>query len=154
MRLALRAGSGAPADRAQPALDAARRAGPVNHFAFERRSLAEVFLTTVGRPVAGGRRCASVTGPRRSSPCARSARPRGRRAFRVTLVLSAIALAAIIVIANLGRDGDEVERIVVAGPDAAARVEAIEQLGQAVGVDVEVTTAPTTPPRAAAVRRR
>ncbi len=61
--------------------------------------------------------------------------------FRVTLILSAIALAAIIVIANLDRDGNEVERIVVAGPDAAARVEAIEQLGQAVGVDVEVAAA-------------
>ena len=56
------------------------------------------------------------------------------------MILSAIALAAIIVIANLDRDGNEVERIVVAGPDAAARVEAIEQLGQAVGVDVEVVT--------------
>ncbi len=51
VRLALHAGSGAPAERAQRALDAARRAGPVTHFAFERRSLAEVFLTTVGRPV-------------------------------------------------------------------------------------------------------
>ena len=39
-----------PAERAQAALDAARRAGPVNHFAFDRRSLAEVFLATVGRP--------------------------------------------------------------------------------------------------------
>ena len=53
VRLALRPGRGAPAERAQRALDAARRAGPVTHFAFERRSLAEVFLTTVGRPVEG-----------------------------------------------------------------------------------------------------
>jgi ABC-2 type transport system ATP-binding protein len=51
VRLTLRAGSGTAAARAQTALDAARRAGPINHFAFERRSLAEVFLTTVGRPV-------------------------------------------------------------------------------------------------------
>jgi hypothetical protein len=32
-------------------LDAARAAGPIGHFAFARRSLAEVFLDTVGRPV-------------------------------------------------------------------------------------------------------
>jgi ABC-type uncharacterized transport system ATPase subunit len=51
VRLTLRSGTGAAAERAQVALDAARRAGPINHFAFERRSLAEVFLTTVGRPV-------------------------------------------------------------------------------------------------------
>ena len=31
------------------ALEAARRAGAVNHFAFDRRSLAEVFLSMVGR---------------------------------------------------------------------------------------------------------
>jgi hypothetical protein len=35
-------------------LDAARRAGPVSHFGFDRRSLAEVFLTTVGRPLDEG----------------------------------------------------------------------------------------------------
>ena len=40
--------------------------------------------------------------------------------FRVTLVLSAVALAAIIVIANLGDDGDDPERVVVAGTDAGA----------------------------------
>ena len=51
VRLTLRPGNGTAAERAQIALDAARRAGPINHFAFERRSLAEVFLTTVGRPV-------------------------------------------------------------------------------------------------------
>ncbi|MET0145704.1 MAG: ATP-binding cassette domain-containing protein [Ilumatobacteraceae bacterium] len=44
-------GPGSTIELAQHALDAARAAGPVNHFAFERRSLAEVFLTTVGRPV-------------------------------------------------------------------------------------------------------
>jgi len=37
-------------DRAQPALDAARTAGAVNRFGFERRTLAEVFLEIVGRP--------------------------------------------------------------------------------------------------------
>ena len=51
VRLQLPPGAGAPAERAQAALDAARRAGPINRFGFERRSLAEVFLATVGRPV-------------------------------------------------------------------------------------------------------
>ena len=37
-------------ERAQPALDAARAAGAVNRFGFERRTLAEVFLELVGRP--------------------------------------------------------------------------------------------------------
>ena len=51
VRLQLPTGAGSPAERAQAALDAARRAGPINRFGFERRSLAEVFLATVGRPV-------------------------------------------------------------------------------------------------------
>ncbi len=49
VRMTLRAGAGTAAERAAVVLDAARRAGPINHFAFDRRSLAEVFLTTVGR---------------------------------------------------------------------------------------------------------
>jgi ABC-2 type transport system ATP-binding protein len=51
VRLALEPGPGSAVDRAAAVLDAARAAGPVSHFAFERRSLAEVFLGTVGRPV-------------------------------------------------------------------------------------------------------
>jgi ABC-2 type transport system ATP-binding protein len=51
IRLALEPGPGAAVDRATGVLDAARAAGPISHFAFERRSLAEVFLGTVGRPV-------------------------------------------------------------------------------------------------------
>jgi ABC-2 type transport system ATP-binding protein len=51
VRMALRPGPGAAAERAAGVLDAARRAGPINEFRFDRRSLAEVFLTTVGRPV-------------------------------------------------------------------------------------------------------
>jgi ABC-2 type transport system ATP-binding protein len=51
VRIALNPGPGSPADRAAAVLDAARAAGPIGHFAFERRSLAEVFLDTVGRPV-------------------------------------------------------------------------------------------------------
>jgi len=50
VRMNLRAGPGAAAERAAVVLDAARRAGPVSHFAFDRRSLAEVFLALVGRP--------------------------------------------------------------------------------------------------------
>jgi ABC-2 type transport system ATP-binding protein len=53
VRLALGEGEGAASDRAAIVLDAARAAGPISHFAFERRSLAEVFLGTVGRPVEG-----------------------------------------------------------------------------------------------------
>jgi ABC-2 type transport system ATP-binding protein len=51
VRMTLRAGPGTAAERAAAALDAARRAGAINHFAFDRRSLAEVFLSMVGRPV-------------------------------------------------------------------------------------------------------
>jgi len=50
VRMSVRPGPGTSAERAGVALDAARRAGPVNHFAFDRRSLAEVFLSIVGRP--------------------------------------------------------------------------------------------------------
>ena len=45
-------GSAPLIERAQPALDAARAAGAVNRFGFERRTLAEVFLEIVGRSVA------------------------------------------------------------------------------------------------------
>ena len=51
VRMTLRAGRGTAAERAVVVLDRARAAGPVNHFAFERQSLAEVFLEMVGRPV-------------------------------------------------------------------------------------------------------
>jgi ABC-2 type transport system ATP-binding protein len=53
VRLAVGEGKGSAAERAARVLDAARTAGPISHFAFERRSLAEVFLGTVGRPVEG-----------------------------------------------------------------------------------------------------
>jgi ABC-2 type transport system ATP-binding protein len=53
VRLALGDGDGSAADRAAVVLDVARAAGPISHFAFERRSLAEVFLGTVGRPLEG-----------------------------------------------------------------------------------------------------
>jgi ABC-2 type transport system ATP-binding protein len=50
VRVGVTAGDGAAVERAQPALDAARRAGSVSRFGFERRTLAEVFLDLVGRP--------------------------------------------------------------------------------------------------------
>ena len=50
VRLSVGAGDAAVVELAQPALDAARRAGPVSRFGFERRTLAEVFLGLVGRP--------------------------------------------------------------------------------------------------------
>ena len=62
VRLALAHGAASTTEQAQPVLDAARRAGPVSHFAFDRRSLAEVFLTTVGRPVEEARSGVAVAG--------------------------------------------------------------------------------------------
>jgi ABC-2 type transport system ATP-binding protein len=50
VRLSVAAGDGSAVEDAQLALDAARRAGPVGRFGFERRTLAEVFLELVGRP--------------------------------------------------------------------------------------------------------
>ena len=46
-------------------------------------------------------------------------------------------------IANLAGGGsDDPERVIVAGPAAAERVEPIEQLGTAIGIELDVTTAP------------
>jgi hypothetical protein len=50
VRLSVAGGDGSAVERAQPALDAARTAGAVSRFGFERRTLAEVFLDLVGRP--------------------------------------------------------------------------------------------------------
>lgn len=61
--------------------------------------------------------------------------------FRVTLVISAVAIAAIIVIANLGDDGPSTQDVVVAGPAASERAIAIEQLGDSAGLTLEVSTA-------------
>jgi len=49
VRIGVADGPGSPIDRAQPVLDAARAAGAVNRFGFERRTLAEVFREIVGR---------------------------------------------------------------------------------------------------------
>jgi ABC-2 type transport system ATP-binding protein len=48
VRLGLVSADGRVVERAQPALDAARAAGAVNRFGFERRTLAELFLALVG----------------------------------------------------------------------------------------------------------
>jgi ABC-2 type transport system ATP-binding protein len=48
VRLSVADGDGSLVERAQPALDAARTAGAVKRFEFERRTLAEVFLELVG----------------------------------------------------------------------------------------------------------
>jgi ABC-2 type transport system ATP-binding protein len=50
VRLSVAACDGSAIEHAQPALDAARRAGAVSRFGFERRTLAEIFLELVGRP--------------------------------------------------------------------------------------------------------
>lgn len=62
--------------------------------------------------------------------------------YRVTLILSAVALAAIIVIANLGDKGPEVEHVVLSGPTAALRADGVKAVATAIGVDVEVSVAP------------
>jgi ABC-2 type transport system permease protein len=58
--------------------------------------------------------------------------------FKVMLIISVVALAAIIVIANLGGDDEDPERVAYVGTEAGAA--AIERLGDATGIDVEVTT--------------
>ena len=58
--------------------------------------------------------------------------------FRITLAISVVALAVIIVISNLGNDDDDPERVAYVGTDVGAA--AIEDIGEAIGVDVAVTT--------------
>lgn len=60
--------------------------------------------------------------------------------FKVTLLISALALAAIIVIANLGDDGPSTQDVVVAGDVAAERIDALAAVAEAAGVRVQVTT--------------
>jgi ABC-2 type transport system permease protein len=64
------------------------------------------------------------------------------RAFKVTLILSAVALAAIIIVANLGSGGSDTQDVVVAGPAASSRITGIEQLGTAAGLDLRVSAVP------------
>ena len=74
------------------------------------------------------------------------------RSFRVTLVLSAVGLVAIIVLANLGSDDKANKRIVLAGTATTEQVGAIEQLGSVVGVELRVTTAASDADAVAVVR--
>ena len=71
--------------------------------------------------------------------------------FRVSLAISAVALAAIIVLANLNGDDSPSRDVVVAGADAAERAAAIEQLDAAAGVAIEVRTVPDDDAARAAV---
>jgi ABC-2 type transport system permease protein len=61
--------------------------------------------------------------------------------YKVTLALSAVVLAVIIVIANLGDDTPDAERVVVAG-SGGGELTSLVDLGAAVGVRVEVEQAP------------
>jgi ABC-2 type transport system permease protein len=74
------------------------------------------------------------------------------RSFRVSMILSAVALAAIIVIAKIaGGDDDRSVDVVVAGPTAADALPLIQQLGDTVGIRFDVTTAPDDAAARAAV---
>ncbi len=63
--------------------------------------------------------------------------------YRVSMILSAAALAVIIVVANLGDNGPDTQDVVLAGPDAAARVDAVEGLARGAGLHVAAFTAAT-----------
>jgi ABC-2 type transport system permease protein len=75
------------------------------------------------------------------------------RSFRVSIVLSAVALAAIIVIAHLAAGDDERSvDVVVAGPDSAAEATEYGRLGDSVGIRFDVTAAADDAEASAAVR--
>ncbi|MGI9031026.1 MAG: ABC transporter permease, partial [Ilumatobacteraceae bacterium] len=75
------------------------------------------------------------------------------KSYWISLVLTALALLAIIVIANLASGGTEdAERVVLAGPDSGAQVGAVERLGPLVGVELEVTSVADDATAEAAVR--
>ena len=66
------------------------------------------------------------------------------KSFRITLAISAIALVALIVIANLAGGGDsDPQRVVVGGNDPGRTVAAVERLGSGLGIELEVTTVAT-----------
>jgi ABC-2 type transport system permease protein len=62
------------------------------------------------------------------------------RSFRISVVISAAALAAVIVIANLAGDDERSVDVVVAGADAAEVAPAVVRVGDAVGIVFETTT--------------
>ena len=137
VRLQLPGGDGTAAERAQVALDAARRAGPINRFAFERRSLAEVFMAMVGRhPDRRSRHELARVRHDARRQRARSGRPTRTRSFRITLLLSAAALA------RRHRDRQPRQRRAGHQDGGAGRRRrapgrgTIEQLGTAAGVEL------------------
>jgi ABC-2 type transport system permease protein len=74
------------------------------------------------------------------------------RSFRISIILSAAALAVIIIIAKVaGGDNDRSVDVVVAGPAASETAPAIQQLGDTVGIRFDVTTAPDDAAARAAV---
>src|SRR5918996_2639753 len=73
------------------------------------------------------------------------------RSFRISVVISAAALAAVIVIANLAGGDERSVDVVVAGPNAAEMEPALARLGDAVGIRFDTTTAPDDDAARAAV---
>ncbi len=61
------------------------------------------------------------------------------KSFRITLAISAIALVALIVIANLAGGESDPRRIVIWGDDRGDAIATIERLGTGVGIPLEVT---------------
>jgi ABC-2 type transport system permease protein len=75
------------------------------------------------------------------------------RSFRVSIVLSAVALAAIIIIAHLASGDDERSvDVVVAGSNAATEAQEYGRLGDSVGIRFDVSTAGDDAAASAAVR--
>ncbi len=73
------------------------------------------------------------------------------KSFRITLLLSAAALAVVIVIANLGNDEPDTETVALVG-EASTLADSIEQLGPAAGVELRTITVPDDDAADAALR--
>ncbi len=77
----------------------------------------------------------------------------GMKSYWISLILTAAALLAIVIIANLASGGsEEPERVVLAGAAAGEQVGAVERLGPLIGIDLEVTSVPDDDAAEAAVR--
>ncbi len=74
------------------------------------------------------------------------------RSFQVTTVLVALAVAAAIVVPNLGDDGPGTIRVGHVGPPTAATRDAAEAAGRLAGVRVEVVDLPDAGAAEGAVR--
>jgi ABC-2 type transport system permease protein len=62
------------------------------------------------------------------------------RSFRISVIISAAALAAVIIIANLTGDDERSVDVAVAGADAAEVAPAVARLGDSVGIRFDTTT--------------